>query len=87
MSDIETFVAENAEELRAGREPSSMVAPDALVAAAAHVEREYGYGYRIGIVSASWTGAGLFQVCAGDGSRFRLYVDRYGNLARIPDAE
>jgi hypothetical protein len=79
------FVAANADALNAGAEPFAMVSPDAMGAVASHVEREYGYGYRIGLVSSSFGGAGLFQVLASDGGRFRLYCDRYGNVARVPD--
>jgi hypothetical protein len=60
------------------------VSPDAMIAAAAHVEREYGSGYRIGVVASGWLGGGLFQVRASDGSEFELVSDRYGNVTR-PD--
>ncbi len=59
-----------------------LVSPDAMIAAAAHVEREYGYGYRIGIVASGLLGGGLFQVRASDGSEFELLSDRYGNVTR-----
>ena len=46
-----------------------------LAAVAAHVERNYGYGHRVGALSSS-----VFQVLASDGSRFRLRSDRYGQV-------
>jgi hypothetical protein len=60
-----------------------LVSPDAMIAAAAHVEREYGYGYRIGIKASNWL-TGVFEVHASDGSEFELISDRYGNVTR-PD--
>lgn len=76
-----------AQYLRELPETAHMVAPDAMIAAAAHVEREYGVsGYQIGLAWSDWSGAGCFDVRASDGARFRLYVDRYGNVTRVPDA-
>lgn len=60
------------------------VTPDAMMAAAAHVEREYGYGYTIAVAGHGWTGAGQFEVRHFDGSEFELYADRYGNVTRPP---
>jgi hypothetical protein len=86
MSEIAAFVAEHAQDLNAGTGASHMVKPDAMMAAAAHVERDYGHsGYSLGIISSSWTGSGLFEVSHSDGSRFRLYADRWGNVARVPE--
>jgi hypothetical protein len=82
---VSDFVSAHAAELQTGRSPAHMVKPDAMGAAASYVEREYGYGYSLGIVSSSWTGCGLFEVCSSDGSRFRIYADRYGNVARVPE--
>jgi hypothetical protein len=59
--------------------------PDAMIAAAAHVEREYGYGYRIGCESGMYSGAGIFLVSCSDGGEFRLCADKWGNVDRIPD--
>jgi hypothetical protein len=64
-------------------EPRHMASPDAMIAAAAHVEREYGYGYRIGLAAIDWRGGGIFAVRASDGARFSLYADRYGNVERV----
>lgn len=72
--------------LRSLPDANDWVSPEAMIAAAAHVDREYGYGYRIGIVTSNYTGGGLFCVRASDGSRFRVFADRYGNVERIPDA-
>lgn len=58
--------------------------PDAMIAAAGHVEREYGYGYMIGL-DTGVAGGGLFTVRHFDGSEFRLHADRWGNVARVPD--
>lgn len=62
-----------------------MVKPDAMIAAAAHVEREYGYGYRIGTEEGLYSGAGIFLVRHSDGSEFRLIADQWGNVDRLPD--
>jgi len=85
LSEVQAFANAHADQLNATPEPAHMVSPDAMIAVAAHVEREYGYGYRIGVASSSWAGHGTFQVRASDGSRFRLFVDRYGNVARVPE--
>ena len=88
MSDtLRDHVATHADLLNGMPEAGHQVSPDAMIAAAAHVEREYGYGYRIGLASADFSGGGLFCVTASDGARFRLYADRYGNVVRVPDAQ
>jgi len=61
------------------------VSPDAMVAAASHVNREYGAtGYSIAVIGHGWLGSGQFLVRASDGSEFELHSDRYGNVSR-PD--
>lgn len=57
------------------------VSTDAMIAAAAHVEREYGSGYSIGIVDSVMLN-GFFQVRHFDGSEFELVSDRWGNVRR-----
>lgn len=62
-----------------------MVKPDAMIAAAAHVEREYGStGYLIGTEEGLNSGGGIFLVSHSDGSEFRLIADRYGNVDLLP---
>lgn len=58
--------------------------PEAMMAVAAHVEREYGYGYRIGVAHTE-TPVAVFEVSACDGSRFNLVADRWGNVQEIPE--
>ena len=62
----------------------SLVAPDALSAAAHFVDREYGsYGYRIGIAMSSGA-VTAFEVAHFDGSRFNVLVDKWGNARTAP---
>lgn len=57
------------------------VKPDALAAAAAAVEREWGSGYGIEAVHAiGYTGGVRLEVVASDGSRFQVAADRWGNV-------
>jgi len=59
------------------------VAPDAMIAAASHVSREYGYtGYSIAVIGHGWLGSGQFEVRASDGSQFELHSDQYGQVTR-----
>lgn len=54
--------------------------------AASHLSRNWGdYGYRIGLEHGV-AGGGLFLCSASDGSEFRFYVDRYGNVVDIPES-
>lgn len=59
--------------------------PDAMSAAAAYVDCEYGpYGYRLGV--ALETGAcTVFDVRHFDGSCFNIVADKWGNVVRIAD--
>jgi len=59
-------------------------APDAFSAAAHYVEREYGYGYRMGL-AARFGAIAVFEVRHGDGSAFNVIADRWGNVQRVPD--
>ncbi len=61
--------------------PMYGISPDAMIAAASHVEREYGYGYRIAIALTA-TRAAVFEVSHFDGSRFNLVADKWGNVRR-----
>ena len=63
-----------------------MASPEALSAAAHYIEREYGYGYRLGISPAiAARSVTVFEVAHFDGSRFNIVADRWGNVERIPD--
>lgn len=64
-------------------------APEALVAAATLVQREWGItGYRVAAIgSTTWTGAVLMQVRASDGSEFWVGATRYGNTVHADDQE
>lgn len=56
-----------------------------MMAAAAHVAREYGpYGYRIGLAHTE-TPVAVFEVSHYDGSTFNVIADPWGNVQRIPD--
>lgn len=79
------WTAEHAGILRdAEPEMGSYVAPDALIAVGAHVQREYGItGYRVSVILGN--GWGVFEVQHADGSRFRLCADRWGNVERVPE--
>ncbi len=65
--------------------PSVSVKPEAMSAAAHYIDREYGYGYRIGLASWTFSGDGIFSVRHSDGSEFYIVADRYGNVARVED--
>jgi hypothetical protein len=54
-----------------------------MSAAAHYVEREYGYGYRIGLAIGGRVS--VFEVAHSDGSRFNIAADCWGNVQRIPD--
>jgi hypothetical protein len=57
-----------------------MISPEALGAAASRIEREWGYGYWIERVTEGPTrGGATLHVVAGDGSRFTVAADRWGN--------
>lgn len=65
---------------------TDLISPDAMIAAAAHVQREYGVtGYAIGVESGSQFGKCIFLARHFDGSEFRLIADRWGNVDRLPD--
>jgi hypothetical protein len=86
-STLAGWVARNAEALRNATPVAfHMLYPDTMVAVGAHVTREYDMtGYLIQVVYGDGSGA-LFEVSHSDGSRFRLWADRWGNVERVPDA-
>ena len=61
----------------------SMCDPEEMIGAASYLEREWGPGRRLGFAGywrdsfdRSWA---VFQCVAGDGSRWLIRADRYGN--------
>lgn len=65
----------------------TMVTLEAISGAVAHIRRDYGENYTIGVVASSMRGGGVFEVCASDGARFELVSDRYGNVWRACDRD
>ena len=60
-----------------------MCDPGATISAAAYLEREWGGGRRLGF-AGTWRDSfdrtwSIFQCVAGDGSRWLIYSDAYGN--------
>jgi len=56
------------------------ITPDQLCAAGGYIARTWGdYGYRIEAIESPTPRVALFHVCASDGSRFVVGVDRWGN--------
>lgn len=62
--------------------PVPHASPDTLIAAAAHVERAYGHGYRLAPCQHGNDGSVIFHVIAPDGSRFRVQANE-ANAAQI----
>jgi hypothetical protein len=61
------------------------ITPDQLGSAGSYIAREWGdYGYRIEDIESPTRAVSLFHVCASDGSRFTVAVDKWGN-ARYQD--
>jgi hypothetical protein len=57
--------------------------PDAIIATARYVEREYegaGFRYRMEMLDAGPTGSALFEVRSNDGARFYIWSDRLGSV-------
>lgn len=64
------------------------IKPDALLAAASKVNREWGYtGYGITAVVDAGDGACMLTVVASDGSEFFVGSTRYGNTAHAESPE
>lgn len=57
-----------------------MITPDQMSAAGSYISREWGdYGYSIEEIESPTHAVSLFHVVAGDGSRFIVAADRWGN--------
>jgi hypothetical protein len=63
---------------------AGMVSLEAMSGAVSHVRREYGEQYLIRLAHG-FVGGGVFEVAAGDGGRFEIVADRYGNVHRACD--
>ena len=65
-----------------------MCTPTAMIAAASYLEREWGSGRYLGY-AGDWKVGGrmwsVFQCSAGDGSRWLIRADRYGNVGTFDD--
>lgn len=81
------FADTNAEILQhCPREHSFGVTPDAMMAAGAYVQREFGHtGYIVRLITGDYSGA-LWELSSGDGSTRRLWTDRWGNVGLVADA-
>ncbi len=63
------------------------ITPDQLASAGGHISRTWGdYGYRIEAVESPTHMVSLFHVCASDGSRFVVAVDKWGNAGGPVDS-
>ena len=64
---------------------ATAVTLDSLSGAVGFVGREWGdYGYRVALVSADWSGGGVFEVRhMPDGHCGFISSDQYGNAAHI----
>jgi hypothetical protein len=84
LISLMAFNADHEQYTPAGFGTSDSYSPDALMAAAAYVQREYGVtGYRIEPRGASLLGGGLFCVHHSDGSTFLVQADRFGNANTV----
>ncbi len=59
------------------------VSTETLATAAGYVNREFGHGYSVRVVSAGFFNV-LFELHACDGSRRLFLADRYGNVELGP---
>jgi len=56
------------------------ISPDQMSAAGGFISREWGdYGYRIEAIESPTHAVSVFHVCASDGARFIVAVDKWGN--------
>jgi len=56
------------------------ITPDQMAAAGSYISREWGdHGYRIEAIESPTFRVSLFHVCASDGARFVVGVDKWGN--------
>lgn len=56
-----------------------IIQPDQMSGAAAYITREWGDGYTVRGIDTATRHVTLFHVTAGDGSRFTVAADRWGN--------
>lgn len=64
------------------------ITPDQLAAAGGHISRTWGdHGYRIEEITSPTFAVSLFHVCASDGARFVVGVDRWGNTGGPVDSD
>ena len=62
------------------------VSPDQLASAGSYIAHEWGdYGYRIEDITSPTRAVSVFHVCASDGGRFAVAVDRWSNCQALPD--
>jgi hypothetical protein len=67
---------------------SLSITPDQLASAGSYIAREWGdYGYRIEEIESPTRAVSLFHVVAGDGSRFTVLCDKWGNVAHADTHE
>lgn len=66
---------------------TGMVSLEAMSGAVSHVRREYSESYSIGLLNGSYGAGGVFEASAGDGARFEIVVDRYGQAYRACDRQ
>jgi len=63
------------------------ITPDQLAAAGSYISREWGdCGYRIESIESPTHAVSLFHVCASDGARFIVAVDKWGNHGDAVDS-
>jgi hypothetical protein len=63
------------------------ITPDQLASAGGHIARMWGdYGYRIEAIESPTRAVSLFHVCASDGSRFIVPIDKWGNAGEAVDS-
>lgn len=63
------------------------ITPDQLAAAGSYISRTCGdHGYRIERIESPTHRVSLFHVCASDGSRFIVPVDKWGNAGKDVDS-
>lgn len=62
------------------------VSPDTMATAGRYLAREWGeHGYRLAVEAADYAGTAVFVAASSDGGRWRFMVDRWGNVADLPD--
>ena len=62
------------------------VSPDTMATAGRYLAREWGeHGYRLAVEAVDSAGVAVFMATSSDGGRWRFMVDRWGNVADLPD--